>query len=347
MRLPFIPIAALVLWCSPATAATGGPDGWGYSWADSYETGVSYLYEWAPTEYTFGDDDSQSFALGFDFRFYGVSYSTISVNANGLIHFNGTAPPSTNWPLPYEDYALIAPLWDNLDPPMGGQLWIGAIGTAPDRVFIIEWYEIPHYSDVGAVSFEVKLFEADDCIEFHYADMLFDHTQYDWGASATVGIQDGGLGYGLQVSYNQAAVANEYALRFEPCEDVDGDGYNSSECGGTDCNDANVNMNPGATEACFDGFDNDCDGLTDDEDDDCAGDDDDDDTAGDDDDATDDDDTPPPDDDDQADDDDGSRDGHYGIRCTMVRPLEAGAPMATLLALLTAGFARRRIARRR
>ena len=50
-------------------------------------------------------------------------------------------------------------------------------------------------------------------------------------------------------------------------EDVDGDGYNS--CQG-DCDDDEPGANPGGTEICDDGIDNDCDGLADEEDSECA-----------------------------------------------------------------------------
>jgi hypothetical protein len=61
------------------------------------------------------------------------------------------------------------------------------------------------------------------------------------------------------------------------CKDSDGDRYaeesdptlcanlcSGQSClGGSDCNDANATIKPGATESCTDGVDNDCDGLTD------------------------------------------------------------------------------------
>lgn len=53
----------------------------------------------------------------------------------------------------------------------------------------------------------------------------------------------------------------------QPCTDADGDGY----CADVDCADDNAGVNPGASEDCFDGIDNDCDGDIDDDDTECAG----------------------------------------------------------------------------
>lgn len=45
--------------------------------------------------------------------------------------------------------------------------------------------------------------------------------------------------------------------------DLDEDGFPPLACGGTDCNDLNPNTFPGAPEDCFDGDDNDCNGVSD------------------------------------------------------------------------------------
>ena len=90
-----------------------------------------------------------------------------------------------------------------------------------------------------------------------------------------VGQLSGGCGYNLSDDCDSennrtvdgafASYYNQVAQWLDPpgCStDADGDDYVSQECGGNDCDDGNVSINPGATESC-DGVDNNCDGTID------------------------------------------------------------------------------------
>jgi len=50
------------------------------------------------------------------------------------------------------------------------------------------------------------------------------------------------------------------AVQAQTCPDADGDGYTDIACGGTDCDDTDPNVHPGAVEVC-DGKDTNCDGV--------------------------------------------------------------------------------------
>jgi hypothetical protein len=47
------------------------------------------------------------------------------------------------------------------------------------------------------------------------------------------------------------------------CPDIDGDFYQGSTCGGPDCDDLDPSVNPGVFENCFNGTDDNCDGVDD------------------------------------------------------------------------------------
>ncbi len=145
--------------------------------------------------------------------------------------------------------AQIAPLWDDLS-----GLVQARIMTSPDRV-AIEWDNVEHDDVGGTAKFQVHLF-ADGSVEFHYDDVDFGDPASDFGASATVRIQDLLGTVELPVSCDSAVLSDELALRFEPCLDDDLDG----SCRGLDCDDADPANAPGGAEVC-DGQDNDCDGA--------------------------------------------------------------------------------------
>lgn len=87
--------------------------------------------------------------------------------------------------------------------------------------FIVSWEGVPHYPSVGEVDFQVHLYQ-DGRIEFHYQDGYFGNSSYDYGKSATIGIQDhvGGMTSSRykQISYNSVweLGMNGQARLFDP-----------------------------------------------------------------------------------------------------------------------------------
>ncbi len=122
--LPLLPIFGFVLLASGiAFALTGGPDDDGYTYQD-YP-----LSEWRDISSSgillalVKDQISEKqIDIGFDFEFYGNTYSKVSIASNGLLTFSPVSYSkgyTTGQPLPtgrgYADN-LIAGLWDYLFP---------------------------------------------------------------------------------------------------------------------------------------------------------------------------------------------------------------------------------------
>jgi hypothetical protein len=110
-----------------------------YDWVELREVGTSLELE---------DQETKTLALpeAFGpFKFYGERFDTISVCSNGWISPGVTADRSwQNRALPTSrNRALIAPLWDDLLPPYGGNVlyW----HDEDNNRFVIEWDSV-HYS---------------------------------------------------------------------------------------------------------------------------------------------------------------------------------------------------------
>ncbi len=119
----------------------------------------------------------------------------------------------TNAALPVATPALsILPFWDDMDSDTGNVYW-EVQGTAPNRIAIVEWYNRPHFSNIGSATFEVILYEGTNEIKYQYLDVDFGNASYNNGASATVGINKDAT-TALQYSFNQPVIQNNMAIRF-------------------------------------------------------------------------------------------------------------------------------------
>ncbi len=260
-----VAFGALLVASGTAAAQTGGPDASGTSF---FPTGYDFVpLAGTGTALAVGNSGEVTVALPWAFPWYGGSFSAIRIGANGGIRFGSTGDVTSGngcLPATASNAPDLAPLWDDLNPGDGGAVlsWFDA---AQNRQ-IVSWEDVPHGQSTGTVSLQVHLL-ANGEVEFHYADLDFDLPAYNFGASATVGIQDaaGGTsasGNSLQVSCNNATVLTSgAAVVFSSCVDGDGDGERDQACGGQDCDDGDSAVGPGVAEAC-NGVDDDCDPST-------------------------------------------------------------------------------------
>jgi len=118
-----------------------------------------------PTYVYFDEDDSYQIPIGFDFDFFGQTYSTCWVGSDGFVAFGnypgggccGQAIPDAS---PLNN--LIAVAWTNMD---WHSIHYEVFGDAPDRRLVVTF----DMTDVCGTSYygQVKLYEGTNIIELH------------------------------------------------------------------------------------------------------------------------------------------------------------------------------------
>ncbi|WP_022824039.1 T9SS type A sorting domain-containing protein [Hymenobacter norwichensis] len=158
------------------------------------------------------DAVSPTIPIGFSFTYDATVFTQLQASSNGFLTFNtsnievaqtntlatGTAAnPSVADRL----RPLIAPLWDDISGQVGAALY-ATTGTAPNRVFTMEWRNFLWDYDATSpvVSFQVKLYETTNVVEFIYRP--------EGGAvsapSASILLAGVGTGAGSYLSLNNA-----------------------------------------------------------------------------------------------------------------------------------------------
>ena len=113
------------------------------------------------SEITNEDADTVTLTLPFTFTYYSNDYNTIGVCSNGFLELgsstyrfgDNTGIPATGGPR-----AMVAPLWDDLDPSEAGDIYQYYDDTG--HRWIIEFYEVDHYGGPGNYeTFQVILYD--------------------------------------------------------------------------------------------------------------------------------------------------------------------------------------------
>ncbi len=124
------------------------------------------------------DDTSSSVTnIGFDFYYMGVRYSQFSANSNGLMRLGSTLVQGSSpyKPLAQASIPLITPYGADQRTHIGdGKVHSKVIGSAPNRVLVVEWLNMQSNFNSGGtadLTYQARLSESSGVIEFAYGSM--------------------------------------------------------------------------------------------------------------------------------------------------------------------------------
>lgn len=180
--------------------------------------------------------------IGFTFNFFGNDYTSVTINNNGIFTFGpiGAITTYQNVPLPANaanaPNNAVYPLWDDLDCRRAiypnAFLQTETQGPPGSQVFIVQWTSVVQYNGGVASSdvntFQAKLFEVTNRIEFHYLTVGPEVTP-DTFPGTVIGIEnaDGSawVQFESMATCRDALGGGNTALRFAPatpCEPTGG-----------------------------------------------------------------------------------------------------------------------------
>lgn len=165
------------------------------------------------------DKFSSAIPIGFDFCFYGNSYSQVYASSNGHLTFNSLYATQdcsfeTQQPLPYynskfPDNAIFAPFVD-FNIMLGGTITYSTIGIAPFRKFIIEYSNIPYFGGIctgSSCNYQCILNETYNNINiFINSKTICNSNPLNWLNYATMGVQSIGASSSFTIPGRNASI---------------------------------------------------------------------------------------------------------------------------------------------
>jgi len=169
-------------------------------------------------------DDSQQgpFNIGFNFCFFGQTYTQFYIGSNGWISFSGGQPttfttqtiPTGNALVPKN--CIMGP-WQDWHPGIGGQIKYQTTGVAPCRKLTVSWINMPMFSCTGNQgTFHIVIYESSNYIENHIQNKP---ACLQWqGGTATQGIHNntGTIGITVPGRNSSAWVTTNDSWRWTP-----------------------------------------------------------------------------------------------------------------------------------
>ncbi len=184
------------------------------------------------------DDSEFGLTLPWSWNINGTQVSTITIGNNGGVIFNTL----TGAVYTYASGNGMFPFVQDLDDAnAGGGVYYESIGTAPNRMFVIEWSNLPHWSTgTDGATFEIVVMEATGEVYYLYNDVMMSNPSWDLGADAEI-VMNTANG-NAQISMNNATyLTNNSCVHFyyELCPNI------TTMTSVVYTDDASIDWNPG------------------------------------------------------------------------------------------------------
>ncbi|MCT4560002.1 MAG: gliding motility-associated C-terminal domain-containing protein [Crocinitomicaceae bacterium] len=202
----------------------------------------SGLFLNAPNSVSLGDDSwSAAINMGFNFSYYGQTYSQCIIGSNGIVSFNtGNAGGGCAWSLngtPIPTGTMAAALnsamgcYQDLNPANAnsGPVQYQTIGTAPNRAFVVLYNGVTMFSCTQSCAYIAFIFrETSNEVEYHIG---YKGSCPSWNSGLAIqGVQNapGALGVATPGRNNTVWTANQDARKFTPLSPTNTLGYTVS-----------------------------------------------------------------------------------------------------------------------
>lgn len=179
------------------------------------------------------DDVSPLIPIGFDFCFYGNSYSEVNIGSNGWIGFSGGPFTFTSEPVPsvspgVPKNCIMGP-WYDINPGVGGTVRYQTLGVAPLRRFVVSYTNVPHFLCGGDLeTYQIILYETSNEIENHIQTKGICFGWDDGNAVQALHNIDGTAAIISPGRNNTPWSATNDAIRYTPMGDPDIEWYDAT-----------------------------------------------------------------------------------------------------------------------
>lgn len=157
------------------------------SYCYSASTGTFASISGTGTSQTSGvnsDDKTKTgIAIGFTFMYCGNTYTTLSMSSNGWLSLaNSSSTTYDNAKANIPSAGFLMPFWEDLTGSSSGSAYTQLSGTSPNQVFTAEWTAFPDVGGTGTGTFQVKLYQATNVVQFVYGSSSYS------GRTGSIGI---------------------------------------------------------------------------------------------------------------------------------------------------------------